>query len=381
MTGRRIYLDWNASAPLRPEAKRATISAMDVMGNPSSVHREGRAAKAIVESARAALAEAFGRDVDDVVFTSGATEAAALALSGRDLRASGVEHDAVLAWTAPVLETGNDGMVRVDAPSKCTLQLANSETGIVQPLPAGISVSDATQAVGKIEVADRLRPALMAIASAHKLGGPKGVGALLLSDGEDVMARQRGGGQELGRRSGTENVAAIAGFAAAVKAAAAEVSSGDWEEVGELRGMLEDRLRDTNEDVVIVGCDAERLPNTTCFAMPGWKSEMQVIQMDLDGFAISAGSACSSGKVRDRNALKALGVSEAVAGSAVRVSFGPTTTWAELEAFADNWSRRCKEHKARRRTRPAALRSSRHRLAIIRMPSGVPAAETQARVN
>ncbi len=351
MMGGRVYLDWNASAPLRPEARTKMLSMIDAVGNPSSVHREGRAAKAAVEDARSTIADAFGCNPERIVFTSGATEAAALALAGKSLESSGIEHEAVLAWTRQVLDADGHGRVIVHDPESSTLQIANGETGITQSIPEGIRVSDATQAIGKIPVNSELKKASMVITSAHKLGGPKGVGALLLRDGLDVSPRQPGGGQELGRRSGTENVVAIAGFGAAAKAAAKETADGLWEQVGELRDLLEDRLMNSIRDLVVIGKGSDRLPNTSCFAVPGWKSELQVVQMDLDGFAISAGSACSSGKVRSRNALKAIGIASEVAGSAIRVSIGPGTSKSELLDFARNWIKRCREHLQRQRQR------------------------------
>ena len=340
----RAYLDWNASAPLRPEARAAMLAALDVAGNPSSVHAEGRAARAIVERARAQVAVALGAAGADVVFTSGATEAAALALAGRDLAASGVEHEAVAAWTREALATGPDGRVAVEDPARATLQAANGETGVVQALPEGLAVVDATQAFGKVPFAFDWCGAEMAFVSAHKIGGPKGVGALLVRRGSDVAARIRGGGQEMGRRSGTENVAGIAGFGAAAEAAARDLADGAWERVAELRNVLESHLEAEAPGTIFPGRGAPRLPNTTCLASPGWKAETQVMQMDLAGFAVSAGSACSSGKVRASRVLLAMGLAPEVAGSAIRVSLGPATTEDEVRGFAEAWLR----HRARR---------------------------------
>ena len=216
----RSYLDWNATAPLRPEARAAMIAAMDLVGNPSSVHAEGRAAKGLIETARAQVAEAFGAQASDIVFTSGATEAAALALAGRGLHGAGVEHDAVRAWTVEDLPVDRCGRVTVSEPARSTLQVANSETGVVQDLPAGLAVCDFTQGFGKLPLAFDWSGVDMGLISAHKLGGPKGIGALVLRRGLDVEARIRGGGQEMGRRSGTENLIGIAGFGGAAKAAA-----------------------------------------------------------------------------------------------------------------------------------------------------------------
>ena len=333
----RAYLDWNASAPLRPEARAAMIAALDVTGNPSSVHAEGRAARAIVERARAQVAEALGAAGADVVFTSGATEAAALALAGRDLAASGVEHEAVAAWTREALPTARDGTVSVLEPSRATLQAANGETGVIQALPEGLAVVDATQAFGKIPFAFDWSGAEMAIVSAHKIGGPRGVGALVVRRGLDVEARIRGGGQEMGRRSGTENVAGIAGFGAAAEAAARDLAAGTWDGVSELRDVLESLLEEGAPETISIGKEARRLPNTACFAAPGWKGETQVMRMDLAGFAVSAGSACSSGKVRASRVLTAMGHGPEVGASAIRVSLGPATTEGEVRGFADAW--------------------------------------------
>ena len=189
--------------PLRDEARIAMISAMDVVGNPSSVHAEGRAAKALVERARAQVATAFGADGADVIFTSGATEAAALACAGRNLCGAGIEHDAVAEWADDTLDVDASGQVDVPDPACAAVQLANSETGVVQTLPSGLAVSDMTQAFGKLPVAFNWSGAHMALISAHKLGGPKGIGALVVRRGTEVSALIKGGGQEMGRRSGT----------------------------------------------------------------------------------------------------------------------------------------------------------------------------------
>ncbi|WP_371742174.1 cysteine desulfurase family protein [Pseudoruegeria sp. HB172150] len=334
----RIYLDWNATAPLRPEAREAMVAAMEIAGNPSSVHAEGRAAKSLVERARAQVAAAFGAEGADIVFTSGATEAAALALAGRGLHGGDAEHDAVAAWITPDLPVAPNGRVTVNDPGASTLQLANSETGVLQELPEGLAVCDATQAWGKLPVAFNWLGCTMALASAHKLGGPKGVGAVILKRGTDLQARIRGGGQEMGRRSGTENVVAIAGFGAAAEAAASDLTNEIWAQVEKLRNILESAIVDAAPEVILAGKDASRLPNTACFAVPGWKGETQVMQMDLAGFAISAGSACSSGKVRASRVLRAMGYDEEVASSAIRVSLGPATTEEMIGRFVDAWS-------------------------------------------
>ncbi|TDL83679.1 aminotransferase class V-fold PLP-dependent enzyme [Palleronia sediminis] len=347
MKPERAYLDWNASAPLRPEAREAMIAALDLAGNPSSIHDEGRRARAAVERARAQVAEAAGASGSDVVFVSGATEAAALACAGRDLACAQVEHDAVLAWCAPVLGVDAQGAVTVADPARTALQAANSETGVVQRLPEGLAVCDATQAFGKIPFAFDWSGVEMAFVSAHKIGGPKGVGALLIRRGLDIAARIRGGGQEMGRRAGTENVAAIAGFGAAAAAAARDLANGLWDGVAQRRDRLERRLAVEAPVTICLGKDVPRLPNTSLFVTPGWKGETQVMQMDLAGVAVSAGSACSSGKLRGSGVLAAMGLDAAAAGSALRVSMGPTTTDDDVDRFAEAWLQHFNRYRAR----------------------------------
>lgn len=345
----RAYLDWNATAPLRPEARAAMIAAMDVVGNPSSVHAEGRAAKALIEKARRQVAAAVGAEGADIVFTSGATEAAALAMGGRGLACAGVEHDAVRAWCEEVLDCDAQGAVTVPDPARATLQAANSETGVIQRLPEGLAVTDATQAFGKIAFAFNWSGAEMALVSAHKIGGPKGIGALILRRGLDLEARIRGGGQEMGRRSGTENLIGIAGFGAAAEAAARDLEAGGWERVAQFRNILEKNIAESVKETIFVGKDANRLPNTSCFITPGWKAETQVMVMDLAGFAVSAGSACSSGKVRASRTLTAMGYDETAAASAIRVSLGLHTTQDEVLRFVEAWSREHEKFRARAR--------------------------------
>ena len=334
----RLYLDWNATTPLRPEARAAMIAAMNVVGNPSSVHAEGRAAKALIEKARGQIAAALGADGADIVFTSGATEAAALACAGRDLACAEVEHEAVAAWCDPVLPVDADGHVLIDTPNQSCVQLANSETGILQDLPQGVVVSDLTQAFGKVPLAFNWLGCDMGLVSAHKLGGPKGIGALVLRRGLEVQSQLRGGGQEMGRRAGTENLIGIAGFAAAAEAAARDLASGVWEEVAELRNILDSALSDGANNTISVGKGAVRLPNTICLIAPGWKGETQVMAMDLAGYAVSAGSACSSGKVRSSRVLGAMGFENGLAGQAIRISIGPGMASDDLLRFAETWT-------------------------------------------
>ena len=333
----RIYLDWNATTPLRPEARAAMIAAMDVVGNPSSVHAEGRAAKALVERARADIAAALGADGADIVFTSSATESAALACAGRDLACAEVEHEAVAAWCEPLFAVDNDGRVAVDTPGQACVQLANSETGVIQDLPQGVKVSDLTQAFGKIPLSFNWLGCDMGLISAHKLGGPKGVGALVIKRGIEVQPQMRGGGQEMGRRAGTENIIGIAGFAAAATAAARDLANGVWDEVAELRNILDQALSAGRNKTISVGKAADRLPNTLCLIAPGWKGETQVMAMDLAGFAVSAGSACSSGKVRASRVLRAMGFDGALSSQAIRLSLGPGLARDDVLRFADIW--------------------------------------------
>ncbi|MBU2982314.1 aminotransferase class V-fold PLP-dependent enzyme [Lentibacter algarum] len=343
----RVFLDHNATAPLRAEAREAMLAAMEVVGNPSSVHAEGRAAKALLERCRADVAEAFGAEGAEIVFTGSATEAAAMALAGRGIACSAVEHDAVAAWCEPTLGSDKNGYVTVTDAGFATLQLANSETGVMQDLPEGLWMSDFTQAFGKAAVNFLKSGPLMAAISAHKLGGPKGIGALVMRRGIDLTPVLKGGGQEMGRRAGTENIIGAAGFAAAAKASAQDVALGRWQEVEEIRDMLEEALAAALNAPIFVGKRATRLPNTSCILSSGWKGETQVMQLDLAGFAVSAGSACSSGKVKTSPVLRAMGYDEQAAGCAIRVSLGLETKRDDVLRFADKFIALAKKHEAR----------------------------------
>lgn len=329
----RIYLDHNATTGLRPEARAAMVAAMDLVGNASSVHGEGRAVRAVIERARRQVLEALGAQACDLVFTSGATEAAALAMAGRDLAVAETEHEAVLAWGRSELSVDQDGRVDAPDPGAAAVQLASGETGVVQDLPTGIAVSDLTQAFGKLAFGFEWLGAGMGLVSAHKLGGPAGIGALVFPQGTDVAARLRGGGQERGWRSGTENLIGIAGFGAAAAAAQADLAAGLWDEVAQHRDFLENAIAERASNTIFVGKAAQRLPNTSYFISPGWRGETQVMAMDLAGFAVSAGSACSSGKTRASRALRAMGYEDDLAGCALRISLEARTTRAEVEKF------------------------------------------------
>lgn len=375
----RVYLDWNATAPLRPEARAAMAAAFDCIGNPSSVHAEGRAARFLVEQAREQVASLLSAEARNVIFTSGGTEANALALSpalgsGPDkaprdrLLISAIEHPSVRAGgrfgpatieELPVSIAGAVNLAGLRARLEAlraageavrplvALMHANNETGVIQPIAAaadivhdmgGLLHVDAVQSAGKIDCDIKaLRADLVAI-SAHKLGGPKGVGALVkraetVHIGDPLF---KGGGQERGSRGGTENVIGIAGFGAAAEAAAKGlVATG--RRLAELRDRLETMLRDVSPDAVVFGADAERLPNTTMFAAPGIKSETALIALDLAGVAVSSGSACSSGKVAGSPVLAAMQVPARLAVGAVRVSLGPASADRDIEVFINAW--------------------------------------------
>lgn len=333
----RTYLDWNATTPLRDEVKAAMREGMEIVGNPSSVHTEGRAAKMAMERAREQIAAALGAEGADVIFTSGTTEAAAMVLAGRGIHCAPVEHSAIKVWCEQDLAVDADGIVTVPVPARTSLQLANNETGVIQALPEGLGSSDLTQAFGKVPFAFNWLGITAGFVSAHKLGGPKGIGALVVKRGTDVEALIRGGGQEQGRRGGTENLIGILGFAAAATAAQKELDAGLWDEVAARRDALEARLLDAAPGAIVAGKGARRLPNTTCILTSGWKGETQVMQMDLAGFAISAGSACSSGKVRASGVLQAMGFDDKTAQSAIRISISPALGDDQANRFADAW--------------------------------------------
>ena len=366
----RVYLDWNATTPLRPEARAAMAAAWDFCGNPSSVHAEGRQARRLVEEARAAVAAAVGALPRNVVFTSGGTEANALALTPGLRRGSGppverllvsaIEHASVLAGgrfpteairTIGVTSAGLLDLDRLGAtleggpPALVSVMLANNETGAVQPVAeaaeivhaaGGLLHVDAIQALGKISFDIKALNADLATVSGHKIGGPKGVGAVVLAEGvRGLEPWLRGGGQELGHRAGTENVAGIAGFGAAAKAAMGARES-DAIRLESLRNRLERDLRETTGAIVFSG-DVPRLPNTTLFTVPGLKAETAVIGFDLEGIAVSSGSACSSGKVQPSHVLKAMGFGPEIAEGAVRLSLGWSTSPADIDRCLEAW--------------------------------------------
>jgi cysteine desulfurase len=371
----RVYLDWNATAALRLQAQRALLDAAALTGNPSSVHAEGRAARQLIEQAREEVASLIAARPADVIFTSSGTEANMLALSPaietagekrpRDrLFISAIEHPSVraggrfLRGAIEDIPVETDGRVSLAAlaeavaPAKTSrplvsLMLANNETGVVQPVAeaaaivhaaGGLLHVDAVQAAGRIACDIRVLGADLLTLSAHKIGGAKGVGALVRA-GEHIHFADpliRGGGQERGLRAGTENVAGIAAFGAAARATGRQLAE-EAAHMRALRTLLEEGLRTISPQAVIFGAAVERLPNTTLFALEGIKAVTAIIAFDLEGIAVSAGAACSSGKVQPSHVLAAMGVSPPLARGAVRLSLGWTTSEADIERFLGAW--------------------------------------------
>jgi cysteine desulfurase len=366
----RIYLDWNATTPLRREAREAMAAAWDLSGNPSSVHAEGRQARKLVEDARDSIAGAVGALPRNIIFTSGGTEANALALTPGLRRGAGlaverlvvsaIEHTSVLAggrFPADAISTVGvtslglldldrlRAMLEGEPAALVSVMLANNETGAVQPVKeaaaivhsaGGLLHVDAIQAFGKIPFDINDMNADLVTLSGHKIGGPKGVGALVLAEGmlgfEPLL---RGGGQEKGRRAGTENVAGIAGFGAAAEAAMGALKT-DALRLESLRNRLESGLRKTPGAIVFAD-DVPRLPNTTLFTVSGLRAETAVIGFDLAGVAVSSGSACSSGKVQPSHVLEAMGFGPKTTQGAVRLSLGWSTSDADIDCCLEAW--------------------------------------------
>jgi cysteine desulfurase len=375
----RAYLDWNATAPLRSQARAAMIAACELIGNPSSVHAEGRAARTLIERAREEIAALVGAEARRVIFTSGATEANMLALTphielGSDrgprdvLLVSAVEHPSVrcggrfppgrieeIPVTArgtvdlAALESRLAALSRAGSRVLVSIMFANNESGVIQPIQnaaemihatGGLLHVDAVQAAGRIPCAiDALGADLLSLSS-HKLGGPKGAGALVVRTQALHLADPliRGGGQERGSRAGTEAVAALAGFGAAAAAACGALAD-EHRQVSRLRDRFESELKQVTPEAVIIGADAERLPNTTLFAVAGVKADTAVIALDLAGVAVSSGAACSAGKIQPSHVLAAMGFGPALAKSAIRVSLGHSTTESEADQCVDAWKK------------------------------------------
>ena len=348
------YCDFNAGAPVRPEAGDAVARTLALGGNASSVHRFGRVAHALLEDARERVAAAIDARAENVVFTSGATEALHLALEcagAASVIISAVEHDALHehakrqgAMLAPVTA---DGVIDLDAlaallaqapkPALLAVQFANNETGVIQPIAriaalarehGALLLADCAQGLGRAPLSIADLDAAYLVLSSHKIGGPPGAGALVLAPGAPFTTTRFGGGQERGRRPGTENVAAVAGFGVA-----AEIAAGEHGREARRLATLRDRFEaGLPHDAVVFGARAPRLPNTSNFALPGIAAETAVIAMDLEGVAVSSGAACSSGKVRASRVLTAMGVAPAMEKSALRVSFGWSSTEADVDA-------------------------------------------------
>ncbi len=383
MTVKRAYLDHNATTVLRAEAAAAVMRALAApgmgLGNPSSVHAEGRAARKLVEKARAQVKALVRANDADLVFTSGGTEAAHLALHAAKAGAGierlivcSVEHSAVrapaeaaglpLSW----LPVDGEGVADLAAlktllaePGKplVALMWANNETGTIQPVKdaaelthaaGGLLLTDAVQAAGKLPVDFAAAGVDMMLLAGHKLGGPLGTGALVFRKGLPLEALQLGGGQEMRRRAGSENVPGIAGFGAA--AAAADAALDGFSGLGLLRDMLEERIADIAPDAVFFGARAARLPNTSYVSAPGLDAERLVMMLDLDGIAVSAGAACSSGKVGRPHVLDAMGIEDEISKGAVRVSLGWNSTEDDVNRFVESWSRAYMKAKKRHGT-------------------------------
>lgn len=377
-----VYLDHNATAPIRPEALAAVTAALAAGGNPSSVHAAGRAARARVEHARSQVATLIGAPASTVVFTSGGTEANALAIDSavaggcQRLLISAIEHDAVLETAkasgaaVELLPVTADGRLDLavlaarlatwdaaDGQPFVALMLANNETGVIQPVAeAAVLVReaggwlhvDAVQAAGRIAIDSRALGADTLAISSHKMGGPGGAGALTFGPRAKLVRRLHGGGQERGRRAGTENVAGLAGFGAAAEAALrdleAAAAQAEWRDAAEAALVA--------AGAVALGGQAPRLPNTLCIAAPGFPAELQVMTLDLAGIMVSAGSACSSGKVKASHVLLAMGQDQ-LAGAAIRVSGGWSTGAQDWKHMVEAWITAYDRHAARRRA-PAA---------------------------
>jgi cysteine desulfurase len=376
MTLAPVYLDHNATTPLKPAVVAAVAAALGCVGNPSSVHRFGRCARRQVEDAREAVATLVGATGAQVIFTASATEANNLAIRGllpqRHVLMSAIEHDSVVgaveeAERVPVDEAGVIDLAALERvltrdarPALVAVMLANNETGVVQPVAEAARIAhahgalllcDAAQAAGKIPVDMAALGCDLLTVSAHKLGGPQGAAALVVADHVMLAPLTRGGGQERGRRAGTENVAAITGFGVAAKLAAEDLAR--MTALAPLRDRLEATLQSV-APVQVFGADALRLPNTACVTMPGVGSETQIMALDLAGVAVSAGAACSSGKVRASRVLTAMGVAPAIASTAIRVSLGWPTTEADVDRFIEIWTGLWSRLGAARAAAPAA---------------------------
>jgi cysteine desulfurase len=307
--------------------------------NASSLHFEGRKARITIEKARDKIAEILGlKSRFNIIFTSGATESAAMVLHSKKLNCASIEHDCVKVWSNENLSVSKKGAVDIYDPTNSTLQVANSETGIIQEIPKGIYFTDAVQAFGKTFVDFSNFDFEFSAISSHKIGGPKGIGAVIARDINMLNSLIRGGGQEFGKRSGTENLMNIEGFAASIEDKLSEIKHGKWDEIKSNRDYLEEMIINESNNTKVVGKNTERLPNTSFLITPGWNSDLQVAALDLEGFAISSGMACSSGKKNKQSSLIGIGYSKTESNCGIRVSIGGTTTKTDLEKFVSVWS-------------------------------------------
>ena len=334
-----IYLDWNATAPLELSVRKAMEGAFDLFGNPSSVHLEGRKAKRILEESRDVISDCLDVPSGRVIFTSGATEAAQLVLAIKKCKSAKIEHPAILRLTDSSLGIDSCYQVERNFSYNSAVQLANSETGILQKKLDDVWLTDATQYFPKCDFKFSSIGAHSAILAPHKFGGPKGIGAILARDALYDSLIRYAGSQEDGIRPGTENIIAIAGFAEAVKVAKKYREAGVWEHIKMLRDLFEAEIELRSPGSNIVGQGLDRLPNTSCVLTPGWSGEKQVISMDLAGFGISYGSACSQTISKPPMGLMQLGYSEYEASCSVRISLGPSTSKTDMEKFVEAWGR------------------------------------------
>ena len=355
---KRLYLDYNATAPLRPQAKQVMMQVLEYTGNPSSIHFFGRKMHGIMEQARSRVTSIFGLKDNQCIFTASCTEANNMVLRGNvapQIMVSATEHDSVrLALPNPkILPVSQDGVVDLnhlenflkknESPVLVSVMIANSETGVIQPIDDIVNIckkfgafvhTDATQAIGRIPV--NIQKIDFTTFSSHKLGGPFGCGVVLLGSSTNINPMLFGGGQERGRRAGTENIPAIAGFAAALELAVSEQTQ-QSNQLQIWRMILEQQMQETRPDLVVHGKNTPRLPNTICYSIPGIPQIQQLMNFDLEGVAVSSGSACSSGKVRHSHVLQAMGLSADLTSSAIRLSMGWNTQKPDIDHFMKVW--------------------------------------------
>ena len=361
MRQNKVYLDYNATGIVRPKVIDGIVEALGIQANASSVHKFGFAAKKLIEKSRNDLADFIKAEPKDIFFTSGGTESNVSVINSykRKLIISSIEHESVfetaknIGINTEIIPVDKNGIINLDfldkilqdnkEPSLVSIMLANNETGIIQPISEAAKIikyhgsllhCDAVQALGKIKVDVQKLGAQILSFSAHKIGGPQGVGAIWVKNGVKLNSLLTGGAQENFKRAGTENISGIHGFACAIN----DISFDEMHKLKSLRSKLEDKLTNI-APINIYSYDKDRLPNTTCFSISGISREAQLIALDLDGIAVSSGSACSSGKIAHSHVLKAMGASEKDLDSAIRVSSGWNTNNSDIEKFIDSWSK------------------------------------------